>query len=321
MLAMGLIGTKLLWNQSPIKIITGNITGATVWVKDTVYLLKGKCFVKNGSELTIMPGTLIKGDASIPGSALIVTRGATISAVGTQWQPIVFTSSAAAGSRSPGDWGGLVIAGRARINSPGAQALFEGGNLANPDGSLDDDKYGGATNSSSSGSLKYVRIEYAGFDYAQNNELNSLTMGGVGSGTSIDYVQCSYGLDDAFEFFGGTVNASHLVSYRTKDDDFDTDFGYSGYIQFALSIRDSSIADSISGSNCIESDNDAAGSGNTQYTTAIMSNITAIDPRITQGTSISPHYRRAMHVRRNSRMLVYNSGILRLSSRPQVGWR
>jgi hypothetical protein len=296
-----------LFAQAPVKVITGNIIGNVTWYLDTVYLLQGKCYVKNGSVLNINAGTIIKGDASIPGSVLIVTRGAKINAIGTQWQPIVFTSSAPAGSRASGQWGGLVIAGRGRINAPGAQALFEGGNLVNPDGSLDDDKYGGADNNSNSGTLKYVRIEYAGYDFAQDNELNSLTLGGVGSGTTIDYVQCSYGVDDAFEFFGGNVNARHLVAYRTRDDDFDSDFGFSGNVQFALSIRDSHIADTLSGSNCIESDNDAAGSGNKPYTSGVFCNVTAIGPKETASSTISQYFRRALHIRRNSRLSVYNS--------------
>jgi hypothetical protein len=292
---------------NPEKVITGNLTGITNWSNDTTYIIKGKVFVKNGGTLNIAAGTLIKGDTSVAGSALIVTRGAKIYAVGEPTKPIVFTANAPVGARQPAMWGGLVIAGNARINVPGGEAPFEGGNLTNPDGSTTDDKYGGLNDADNSGILKYVRIEFAGYPYQTNNELNSLTLGGVGSGTEIDYVQCSYGFDDAFEFFGGTVNAKHLVAFRGNDDDFDTDFGYRGKVQFAVTIRDTAIADPVSGANCFESDNDATGTGNRPYTAPVFSNVTAIGPKETLTSLVSPNHRSGAHIRRNSRQSVFNS--------------
>jgi hypothetical protein len=135
-------------------------------------------------------------------------------------------------------------------------------------------------NNDNSGTLKYVRIEFGGYVYAPNNEINGLTFGAVGSGTTIDYVQVSYSNDDAFEWFGGAVNCKHLVSYRNLDDDFDTDNGYSGIVQFALAIRDPQISDnpSVSTSEGFESDNNATGSSVSPYTRAIFTNCTLIGP-------------------------------------------
>jgi hypothetical protein len=294
---------------APIRTITGNITGTVNWVADTIYLLQGKVYVKAGSTLNIAPGTIIKGDKATPGSALIITRGAKIMAIGTATKPIVFTSSAAKGARATADWGGLVLAGNAKINVAGGVAPFEGGNLANPDGNTDDGKYGGLNDQDNSGVLKYVRIEFAGFPYQTNSELNSLTLGGVGNGTEIDYVQCSFGFDDAFEFFGGSVNAKHLVAFRGNDDDFDTDFGYSGKIQFAVAFRDSAIADAVSGANSFESDNDASGTGASPFTNPIFSNVTIVGPKQTATTTTNAAFRSGNHVRRNSRLSLFNSVI------------
>lgn len=293
--------------QAPVATISGNITGTANWSADTIYKLTGKVYVKAGATLNIAPGTIVKGDKSTPGSALIVARGAKIYAIGTTTKPIVFTSSEAPGNKTMGDWGGLVIAGNARINVPGGIGTFEGGNLANPDGTASDGQYGGLNDLDNSGELKYVRIEYAGFAYAPNNEINGLTLGAVGSGTKISHVQVSYGLDDAFEWYGGTVNCDHLISFRGNDDDFDTDFGYSGKVQFGLCLRDTLVADAVSGANGFESDNDGSGSGNNPYTSAIFSNMTMVGPRQTATTNYSTDFKRGAHIRRNSRMNVFNS--------------
>jgi hypothetical protein len=149
--------------------------------------------------------------------------------------------------------------------------------------------------------MKYCRIEYSGIAFQPNNEINGLTMGGVGDGTTLDYIQVSYNGDDAFEFFGGYVNAKHLVSLGTYDDDFDTDFGYRGMIQFAVALRDPAQAD-VSDSHYFESDNDGSGSTNTPITQPIFSNVSGfiLDPTDTD-------YIQALHLRRNTRCSVYNS--------------
>lgn len=293
--------------QAPVQEITGNLTGTVNWSQDTIYKLKGKVYVKAGATLTIAPGTIIKGDKSTPGSALIVTRGGKIYAVGTPSKPIVFTSSETPGNRAMGDWGGIAIAGNATVNVPGGIGTFEGGNLANPDGTTSDGQYGGLNDLDNSGELKYVRIEYAGFAYAPNSELNALTMGGIGSGTKISYIQCSYGLDDAFEWFGGTVSPHHLISFRGNDDDFDTDFGFRGKVQYGVCLRDTLVADAVSGANGFESDNDATGSANNPKTKAVFSNFTLVGPRFTSTTSFDPNFRRGAHIRRNSELSVFNT--------------
>lgn len=307
---MALLAITFANAQAPVKTITGNLNGNVNWSNDTIYKLTGKVYVKAGGTLNIAPGTIIKGDVATAGSCLIVTRGGKINAVGTPTQPIVFTSSATPGNKSTGDWGGLVIAGNAKVNVTGGIGTFEGGNLANPDGTTSDGQYGGLNDLDNSGELKYVRIEYAGFPFAPNNELNGLTMGGVGSGTKISYIQVSYGLDDAFEWFGGTVNCDHLVSFRGNDDDFDTDFGFSGKVQFGVALRDTAVADAVSGANGFESDNDAAGSGNGPKTRAIFSNFTMVGPRHTgsvSDTNYNKNFKRGAHIRRNSEQSIFNS--------------
>jgi hypothetical protein len=305
-----LFTTLNLYAGAPTKVISGNINGTVNWVADTIYILSGKVFLKNGATLNIAPGTIIKADTNVVGTALIVTRGSKLNAIGTPDKPIVFTPNAPVGKRRPAMWGGICIAGNAKVNVAGGEAPFEGGNLTNPDGSTTDDKYGGLNDADNSGTLKYVRIEYAGYPYQQNNELNSLTCGGVGNGTTIDYVQTSFGFDDAFEFFGGTVNAKHLVSFKGNDDDFDTDFGYSGKIQYGVVFRDTALADPVSGANCFESDNDGTGSSAKPYTAPIFSNITVVGAKRTPTTIINSNHRRGAHIRRNSRMSLFNSVIM-----------
>jgi hypothetical protein len=277
--------------------VTGPITQNTIWYKDSTYILSGFVFVKNGATLTIQPGTTIFGDKASKGT-LIITRGSKIIAEGTSTQPIVFTSAQSDSLKTYGDWGGLVILGNATINVPGGTALIEGGLLGQ------DATYGGTNDNDNSGILKYVRIEYGGIAYQPNNEINGLTFGGVGRETVVENVQVSYAGDDAFEWFGGTVNCKNLIAYKCWDDDFDTDFGYRGMIQFGLIIRDPAIADQ-SQSNGFESDNDGTGSSNLPQTAPVFSNITVIGPK--QSGTPAGLYRRAMHLRRNTCPSIYNS--------------
>ncbi|MDO8367862.1 MAG: T9SS type A sorting domain-containing protein [Saprospiraceae bacterium] len=284
-------------------IVSGNVTTNTTWTKNNVYLMQGFIYVKNGATLTIEAGTVIKGDKTTKG-ALIVTRGAKLIADGTPSEPIVFTSNEA--NPTYGDWGGIILLGNASTNSSylGQQGVgqIEGG-VDNAEG---DGLYGGGASpndADNSGILRYVRIENCGIAFQPNSEINGLTMGGVGNGTTIEYVQVSYSGDDAFEWFGGTVNCKYLIAYRALDDDFDTDFGYSGKVQFGISVRDPQIADQ-SGSNGFEVDNDGQGSAKTPKTKPTFSNITILGPL---GGSINSQYTRANHLRRNSEIGIYNS--------------
>jgi len=277
--------------------VTSNITSNTTWSNNNTYVLFDKIFVKNGATLTIEAGTIIKGDKSTKG-ALIITRDGMIDAQGTACQPIVFTSDQAAGSRAAGDWGGLLILGEGIVNTASGTGIIEGGFTA-PDG-----EYGGSNAADNSGILSYVRIEFCGIAFTTNNETNGLTMGGVGSGTTIDHVMVAYAGDDGFEWFGGSVNCKYLVSHRVLDDDYDTDFGFNGMVQFAVAIRAANTAD-VSGSNAFESDNDGTGSNNTPNTKPLFSNVTILGP--SENGTPNSNYRRAFHIRRNSRCSIYNS--------------
>lgn len=292
--------------------LQGRINADTVLRKKNTYILKGLVYMVGNHTMTIEPGTTIKGSFSgADVAALVITRGSKIVAPGTPSEPIVFTS--ASPNPQSGDWGGIVICGKAPINTSfnGTAGLFqvEGGiDNANGDGlaGSGDAAVPAAISNDNSGTLSYVRIEYAGYAFQPDKEVNSLTMAGVGSGTTIDHVQVAYAKDDAFEWFGGTVNAKYLIAYKTQDDDFDTDNGYSGKVQFGLIIRDSLIAD-ISNSEAFESDNNASGTTVTPKTTAIFSNITAIGPRATLSNIGSSLFRGGAHIRRNSGIAIFNT--------------
>jgi len=292
---------------APTVTISSNITTNTTWTTGNTYLLQGQIYVKGNVTLTIQPGVIIRGDKSSTGAGLFITKGSKLMAVGTASQPIVFTSDQAPGSRSLGDWGGIILLGKATNNQPGGVANVEG--LA----PTPDTEFGGGTSpddADNSGSLQYVRIEWGGYVYAPGKEINGLTFGSVGSGTTIDNVQVSFTNDDGFEWFGGTVNCSHLVSYRNLDDDFDTDFGFRGHIQFGLSVRDPQIADdpAVSTSEGFESDNDASGSTSTPQTAALFSNMTLIGPyRGNTASTIAAGYKRGARIRRNSALKIFNS--------------
>ena len=297
--------------NKPIVEVTGVITANTTWTADKIYKLKGFVRVGNdptvtdvpaknsGPTLTIQPGTVIFGEKATKGT-LIIQRGAKIIAEGTATSPIVFTSESAVGTKEPGDWGGLVICGRASNNQPGGVFELEGGYKAFSGGGTSPD------NADNSGSLKYVRIEYAGVPVNPNQEVNSLTLGAVGSETTIEYVMCTYGLDDSFEWFGGTVNAKYLIAYKGLDDDFDVDFGFSGFVQFGLGVRGATLADQ-SGSNGFEVDNNGQGSDAVPFTSGTFSNMTIIGPKATRETPISLQFQSAAQLRRNNKLKIHNS--------------
>jgi hypothetical protein len=289
--------------------VKGNLEGNITWTADKIYKLIG--FVRVGTEstfgtiaktgvLTIEPGTVIIGERASKGT-LIVHRGSKINAIGTVDKPIVMTSERKPGEKEAGDWGGLVLLGKAPNNLPddAKNRELEGGY-----GGF----HGGTDAADNSGTLKYVRIEYAGIPVNPNQEINTLTMGSVGSGTTIDYVQASYGLDDSFEWFGGTVNAKHLIAYRGLDDDFDVDNGFSGNVQYGIGIRGANIADQ-SGSNGFEVDNDAAGSANTPFTSGIFANMSIIGAKGNAETSINIQFQNGAQLRRNSKLKIYNTFI------------
>ncbi len=292
-------------------ILEGRITANRTLKADYVYKLRGLVYVTNGATLTIEPGTKIVGEAGKNGG-LIITRSCKIIADGTPEKPVVFTSEAATPQR--GDWAGLVILGNAPANSSfnGVQGIGEiEGGINNSDGlGLYGTPATQAQNpADNSGILRYVRIEYAGFAFLPDKEINGLTFGGVGNKTIVDYVQVSYANDDSFEWFGGTVNCTHLISFRTLDDDFDTDNGFSGKVQFGISLRDSAVAD-ISKSEAFESDNDANGSALLPQTAAVFSNMTVMGPRETLANTGNNLFVWGAQIRRNSSLSLFNSIIM-----------
>lgn len=298
--------------------VKGNITTNTTWTADKVYTIKGFVYVQSGATLTIEKGTLIKGGAKEDdpsgqqqGGTLIINQGAKIMAVGTAEQPIVFTSSKEPGKRNYGDWGGVVLVGKAPHNQPGSKGP-EGG-ISVPGGLGTDN-----ISTDNSGTLQYVRIEFGGIALSNsaNSEINGLTLYAVGSGTTIDHIQVSYSGDDSFEWFGGTVNAKNLIAFRGFDDDWDTDWGFTGKVQYALSLRDPKISDQ-SKSNGFESDNydpgepatgPNAGLPLTAPTFANVSNFVFNTAPSTDFVSpASGAYQAAMHLRRNTSISIFNS--------------
>jgi hypothetical protein len=281
-------------------------------IKKGTYFLKGWCYIPSGSTLTIEPGTIIKGDKDTK-AALIVEPGGKLYAQGTKDAPIVFTSAQSVGNRKPGDWGGVIVCGKARNNQGTMQ--IEGGPRT---------VHGGNDDADNSGIISYVRIEFAGYPFKTDQEINGLTFGSVGSGTQVDHVQVSYSNDDSYEWFGGSVNCKYLVAYHGWDDEFDTDDGFSGHCQFLLGVRNPKIADQ-SLSNGFESDNNASGSSQSPYTTAVFSNVTFVGPigqsadfantsDYINGGSLYPNngsrtgvFQAAMQIRRNSKLSCFNT--------------
>jgi hypothetical protein len=263
-----------------------------------VIKLDGWVYVDAGATLTVQAGTIVRGTEK---SGIFIERGAKISAVGTAASPIVFTSNQGAGLRSQSDWAGIVLCGKAPNNLPGGEGIAEGGI---------DSPYGGTDPHDNSGVMKYVRIEFPGYEVATGKEINGLTLCSVGDATTIDHIQVSYSGDDAYEWFGGTVNAKYLISYKTEDDDFDTDNGFIGLVQYGLISRDPNIVDTDT-ANAFESDNDATGSTNTPFTQGVFSNISAFGPfaTATEPATLDKNHTEgaAMRIRRSSKLQIYNS--------------
>jgi len=270
--------------------LVGTLTENKTLTADKVWTLKGYVYVPEGITLTIEAGTKIVSDVTEKG-ALCIERGAKIYANGTADRPIIMTSGQS--SPKPGDWGGLIILGNAPTNKP--NPTIEGGVGR---------AYGGVDENDNSGVLKYVRIEYAGIAAFPGSEINAFTFGGVGKGTVVDYCESYYANDDAFEFFGGNVNCSHLVAVGTADDDYDFDFGYVGTIKFAISKRDPLFVDMADAGNGIECDNDGTGSVATPVTNPKLNNFTLIGPN---SPSSLPNHNLAMRWRRATNFTVQYS--------------
>jgi hypothetical protein len=266
---------------------------------DTAYVLTGLYYVDSTYSMTIQPGTLVFGDTA---STLIISRGAQIYALGSANSPIVFTSNKPAGARAPGDWGGILILGRAAVNK--VEPLIEGGIIGGT--------YGGTDAADNSGIFRYVRIEFAGYRFQLNNETNGLTLGGVGSGTELHHIQVSYANDDSDEWFGGTVGAKYLVAFGGVDDEFDSDFGWAGKVQFGFGLKDPNNWDPTGETNGFESDNDgSATSTEVPFTQPHFSNITLVGPERTDSLvgNLPPgnKFQYSALLRRSTRLSIYNS--------------
>jgi hypothetical protein len=225
----------------------GQGTGTVTWKKDKTHLIEGLVFVNDGQTLTIEPGTIVRFRAGQGenASALVVARGGKIIARGTPSEPVIFTAEAddlngSVSKDSRGLWGGLIILGNAPINLRGNEGYVEGIPLAEPRG-----YYGGYDPNDNSGVLRYVSIRHGGTNIGEGNEINGLTLAGVGRGTEIDYVEVISNADDGVEIFGGTVNLRHMVVSGCSDDAFDYDLGWSGYGQFWLAVQNKYVGDHI----------------------------------------------------------------------------
>jgi hypothetical protein len=300
LLALGLFSCEknLGGDEGPINVpttttLTGNINTTTTLTSDKVWTLKGYVYVTDGAKLIIQPGTTIVSDVAEKG-ALCIERGSQIIAEGTPTKPIIFTSGRPEGQRSPGDWGGIVILGRAKTNRS-SEPIIEGG-IGRP--------FGGTNDSDNSGVMRYVRIEYAGIAALPNSEINALTLGGVGNGTILENIQTVYANDDAFEFFGGTVNGKNLYAYATADDDFDFDFGYTGTITNGIAKRDPQFVDSGDAGNGIECDNDGTGSSAQPYTHPKLFNMILVGPNT---SSALANHNVGLRFRRSTQFTMKNS--------------
>jgi hypothetical protein len=283
--------------------VRGSITKDTHWTAGVTYRLRGYVYVDNNATLTIDPGTKIVSNKDSSG-ILIVYKGSKINAAGTADKPIVFTSAEA--SPKPGDLGGVVIVGQATGN--GNHGVLEGGvDVAHQ-------LFGGTNDADNSGVLQYVRIEYGGKAVNPGDEVNGLSMYTVGSGTKVDHIEVLRGLDDAYEFFGGSFNAKYLIAYNNADDDFDFDDGFHGKIQYAVSVKDPAFTDAkgttgdISNNFEIDNTTDAKGYLLTPVTSPVLSNFTAIGPN--NATGVSADYGYGIRWRRGAKVNLANAIVI-----------
>ncbi|WP_083598172.1 MULTISPECIES: hypothetical protein [unclassified Flavobacterium] len=293
-----------------VQTVSGDITTNTTWTSDKVWEINGVLRVKSGATLTIQAGTFIKAKPLASGVAqgvLVITKTGKINAQGTINSPIIFTSynlldGNASTTAVPGDFGGVIVLGDDQTNTGSTTDIVEGlGDQPN----VSDFYYGGANAAHNGGTITYVRIEFAGriLDWTNGVEINGLTFGGVGASTTVNHVQVSYSLDDSFEFFGGRVNASHLVSFAPQDDNFDFDLGYTGTITKAIALADINSLHAYNGtapnlvpdSNGIELDNNAIGRSTTLITRPVISQMSIIG--VSNPTSANL-YEKGIHVRR-----------------------
>ena len=254
--------------DKPVVVVTGSIQGTESWTSNFYYVLRGAVFVEEGATLNIQAGTSVIGEAGSVGT-LIVKRGGRLIAIGTREQPIVFTSDQAPGQRSRGDWGGIIINGRAPINIPGGEG----------EGEADTGVYGGDDPNDNSGSLRYVRVEFAGTEFSPDNELNGIAFQGVGRGGTYEFLQVHMNKDDGIEFFGGTADLKYTVVSNAADDSLDWTFGWTGRVQFFAAHQRGDDAD-----NGIEADSNEFGNDFLPRANPVIYNVTFCgDPDLNEG--------------------------------------
>jgi hypothetical protein len=272
--------------DKPVIVVTGDVSANEAWTSANYYVLRGAVFVRSGSTLTIEAGTRVIGESGSVGT-LVIERGGRINAIGTAAAPIVFTSDQAIGRRGRGDWGGIIINGRAPINFGSGEAAGEG----------DTGVYGGTDPNDNSGTLRYVRVEFAGIEFSPDNELNGIAFQAVGRGTQVDHVQSHLSRDDALEWFGGTVDGKYLVMSGAADDSLDWTFGWSGRLQFAAILQRGDDAD-----NAIEADNNEFNNNVVPRSQPQLYNVTICgDP-----TGIGSEVQRGGNLRRGTAFTIRN---------------
>ncbi len=275
----------------------GGGTGTVTWSKESEILLDGFVFVNDGQTLTIEPGTVVRAKAGkgTLASALIVSRGGKLIARGTSGNPIVFTSEyddlkGSVPLKTAGLWGGVIILGNAPINSPSGEGFIEGIPISEPRGI-----YGGNDIDDNSGILSYVSILHSGTEIGEDNEINGLTLGGIGRKTIIDNIEVIASEDDGFEFFGGTVNCTNLASVFCHDDAFDFDEGYIGKLQFLLAVMDSSTGD-----HAAEHTGTGVDGGSSGFTAPSIYNATFIGGGLENSSYLISFNRKSIGFYRNS---------------------
>ena len=273
--------------DKPVIVVTGEVTGTETWTSSNYYLLRGAVFVREGATLNIGAGTRIVGESGSVGT-LIVLRGGRLNAIGTAAAPIVFTSDQPVGQRGRGDWGGIIINGRARVNFGSGEAAGEG----------DTGVYGGTDDNDNSGSLHYVRVEFSGVEFSPDNELNGIAFQAVGRGSSVHHVQAHMSRDDALEWFGGTVDGKYLVASNAADDAVDWTFGWTGRLQYVAVVQRGDDAD-----NGIEADNNEFNNNVLPRSNPQIYNITVCgDPDRNEGAEST----RAANLRRGTAFTIRN---------------
>lgn len=290
----------------------GSGTGTVTWNSEHEYILDGLVFVNDGQTLVIEAGAVIRARTGqgTDASALIVARGGKIIAAGTAEKPIIFTVEGddlegSVPGQTQGLWGGVIILGNAPVLSESGEAFIEGIPLTEARG-----VYGGNDPHDNSGIMKYVSIRHGGTNLGEGNEINGLTLGGVGDNTQLSYIEVVANADDGFEFFGGTVNGHHLIASYCDDDAFDFDKGFSGNVQFLYAIQSS-----YRGDNLCEHD------GFVQNDEPLIANATLIgrgtsgdEALISFRNQSAARYYNSIFINQANGILVDNSGVFQSAS-------